>query len=337
VRSLEDWRQTRDLWDRGRIETFEPVPGQYTYVKADGTRAYQPSKMERFVRELAWLPNARVLFVLDRVRSADPSYRKAWLLHGTNKPAVDGAGKDIGQGGTHFANAPLVTFEDGGGRLRVHTLLPESRDVIVRGGPGWEFWTPGDEFGGGWGSGRNWPLDPPEGGPLPTDPYLKKMWLTFWGGDMAQLSPSNRKAVVPGSWRLEISPAQPARDDLFLQALEIGDKGGPTLPIAAVQGYNLAGAVVGGEAAVLFATGGAGLERGEATLPDVATRFLLVSGLVPGAVYQIQLTSGFAPGAGVWSRTAVASDGGVLQAPWSANEKDGRLRVERLGGARSAP
>ncbi len=335
VRSREDWGKTRDLWDRGRIETFEPVPGRYTYVKADGTRAYQPSKVESFVRELGWLPTSRVLFVLDRVRSKDASYRKASLLHGTHKPIVEGAGKDIGQGGTNFANADLVTFEDGGGRLRVHQLLPLNRDVIVRGGPGFEFWTPGDEYGGAWGSGKNWPLDPPEGGPLPTDPYLKRMWLTFWGGDMQKLSPSNRKAVVPGSWRLELSPAAPAQDDVFLQALEIGDKGGTPLELAGMRGYNLAGAAVAGDAAVLFTTTSGAFERGEATLPNLSTRFLLLAGLTPGAIYELQLTSGFAPGSPTWTRTAVASDGGVIEAPWGDTQKDGRLRVERVSGPRS--
>jgi hypothetical protein len=89
-----------------------------------------------------------------------------------SEPRVEGAssGASIGQGGTDYGEASVVTFEDGGGRLRVHPLLPRRRHVIVRGGPGFEFWTPGDERGGAWGSGQNWPLDPPEGGPLPEDP-----------------------------------------------------------------------------------------------------------------------------------------------------------------------
>jgi hypothetical protein len=153
-----------------------------------------------------------VLVVLDRVRATDPSYRKAWLLHGVSEPRVESpaAGTSVGHGGTSYRNASTVTFEDGEGRLRVHALLPAERDVIVRGGPGFEFWTPGDERGGAWGSGQNWPLDPPEGGPLPEDPYLLKMWKTFWDG-IDRLSPSNRRAVVPGAWRMETSPATPRR------------------------------------------------------------------------------------------------------------------------------
>ena len=99
VRSMEDWRRTRSVWDRGRIEAFAAVPGRYTYVRGDGTRAYDPGKLDRFVRELAWLPAARVLFVLDRVRTPDPTYRKTWLLHGVARPEVTGAGTSVGQGG----------------------------------------------------------------------------------------------------------------------------------------------------------------------------------------------------------------------------------------------
>jgi len=126
-----------------------------------------------------------VLVVFDRVRSSDPAYKKVWLLHGVAEPRVlsDIKAKDVGHGGTEYTNAKAFTYEDGQGRLRVHSLLPREREVVKRGGPGFEFWTPGDEFGGGWGSGKNWPLDPSQGGPLPTDPYLRKMWKTFWGDD----------------------------------------------------------------------------------------------------------------------------------------------------------
>jgi heparin/heparan-sulfate lyase len=336
VRSLTDWQNTRDLWDRGRIDAYDPAPGRYVYAKGDGTRAYQPSKVASFVRDLLWLPASDVLLVLDRVVSKDPSYKKAWLLHGVSEPKVeDAAGeaaRPVGHGGTSHAGAPLVTFEDGDGRMRVHALLPRDRDVVVRGGPGWEFWTPGDQYGGDWGSGQNWPLDPPAGGPLPTDPYLKKMWLTFWGGDMQRLSPSNRRAVVPGGWRIEVSPGAPAKDDVFLHALEIGDKGAPTRRIESVLGHGFAGAVVEGDAAVLFATGAAPQGEGEATLPDVGSRDVIVAGLRPRGQYELQLTSNFAPGSPLWRFAGEANDAGVIHAPW--DQKNGRLRLRLLAAQR---
>jgi hypothetical protein len=207
----------------------------------------------------------------------------------------------------------------------VHSLLPREREVTVRGGPGAEFWTPGDERGGAWGSGQNWPLDPPEGGPLPGDPFLLKMWQTFWDG-IDRLSPSNRRAVVPGAWRMEVSPAGPSKEDVFLHVLEIGDRDAtPARRVAAVEGHALAGAAVEGEAVVLFASAA----EGEATIPDVKTRTLLLAGLEPGASYEVQVTSGFAPGAPVWRADAEAGDEGTLSLSWD-DVRDGRLRLRRL-------
>ena len=330
VRSLEDWRRTRDLWDRCRLS---PVTAErdFVYARADASRAYQASKLERFTREIVHLRPSNVLVVLDRVRSTDAAYRKAWLLHGVSEPRVSAPapGASVGSGGTAYREATLVTFEDGQGRLRVHSLLPRQREVIVRGGPGYEFWTPGDERGGAWGSGQNWPLDPPEGGPLPQVPYLKKMWRTFWGADLDRLSPSNRRAVVPGGWRMEVSPAEPARDDLFLHVLEIGDRGEERARrIEAIEGSALAGAAIEAEAVVLLAAaeGGAG---GEATLPAVRTPALLVAGLEPGAAYELQFTSGVAPGSPVWRATAEATDESTVFLPWE-NVQEGRLRLRRL-------
>jgi len=328
VRSLEDFRRTRDLWDRCRLAPVAAEPS-YRYARADATRAYQPSKLERFTRELVHLREPNLLVVLDRVRAADPSYRKAWLLHGVSQPRVASkvAGTSVGQGGTSYREASLVTFEDGAGLLRVHPLLPLARDVIVRGGPGFEFWTPGDERGGAWGSGQNWPLDPPEGGPLPADPYLNRMWKTFWDG-IERLSPSNRRALVPGGWRLEVSPVAASKEDVFLNVLEIGERGdaGPRRA-AGIDGQRLAGAAIEGEAVVLFADGGPA--DAEATLPDVKTRSLLVAGLAPHAAYEIQVTSSFAPGAPAFRAREAAGEEGTLSLPWDA-VRDGRLRLRRL-------
>jgi hypothetical protein len=275
------------------------------------------------------LREPNLLVVLDRVRAKDPAYRKAWLLHGVSQPRVEAttAGASVGHGGTGYRDASLVTFEDGEGRLRVHSLLPRERELVVRGGPGFEFWTPGDERGGPWGSGQNWPLDPPEGGPLPSDPYLLKMWQTFWDG-IERLSPSNRRAVVPGAWRIEVSPAAASKEDVFLHVLEIGDRDSkPKARVAAIEGHALDGAAIAGEAVVLFATPAA--ESAEATLPDVSTRSLLLVGLDPGAGYEIQVTSGFAPGAPVFRAREAAGDEGTLLLAWDG-VRDGRLRLRRL-------
>jgi heparin/heparan-sulfate lyase len=339
VRSREDFDRTRDLWATGQMEVTDDKPGAYVYARGNATHAYQPSKMERFTRELAYTPGNNILVVFDRVRTKDPDFKKVWLLHGVSKPLVPATsrGKDVGHGGTSYANASTFTYEDGNGRLRVHTLLPRERDLITRGGPGWEFWTPGDEFGGAWGSGKNWPLDPPAGGPLPEDPYLRKMWKTFWGDDFEKLLPSNTRAVVPAAWRVEVSPPKPAKEDFFLNVLEIGDKGDPRAPqVELVDGSNLIGALVQGGTVVLFATTDEFVTDGEVTIPSVETQNLLISGLKPHATYELQMTGGRANWRGglfngILAGTFIgrANDSGVLYVEFKG-QKDGRLRLRML-------
>lgn len=339
VRSREDFDRTRDLWATGQMEVTDDKPGSYVYARGNATHAYQPSKMERFTRELAYTPGNNVLVVFDRVRTKNPDFKKVWLLHGVSKPLLPAGerGKDVGHGGTSYSDASTFTYEDGNGRLRVHTLLPRERDLITRGGPGWEFWTPGDEFGGAWGSGKNWPLDPSAGGPLPADPYLRKMWKTFWGDDFEKLLPSNTRAVVPAFWRVEVSPAKPAKEDFFLNVLEIGDKGDARAPkVELVDGSNLIGALVQGGTVVLFATTDDFVTDGEVTIPNVETENLLISGLKPHATYELQMTGGRANWRGglfngilAGTFVARANDSGVLYVEFRG-QKDGRLRLRML-------
>src|SRR5437867_2405236 len=61
VRSREDFRRTRDLWDVARMEAAVHVPGAFDYARGDITRAYHPSKMERFTRETVYTPKDDVL------------------------------------------------------------------------------------------------------------------------------------------------------------------------------------------------------------------------------------------------------------------------------------
>jgi heparin/heparan-sulfate lyase len=340
IRSVEDWERTRDLWDLGRMEVTDYVPNQFQYARGDASRAYSPSKLELFTREILYLPHGNVLVVFDHVRSKDPSYKKVWLLHGVNEPSVDAQekGRDEGHGGSAYSHAEKFTFEDGGGRLRVHPLLPKERETVKRGGPGWEFWTPGDEFGGPWGSGKNWPIEEAQGGPLPSDPYLKKMWLTFWGDDLQKISPSNMLHVVPGSWRVEISPAKPSKDDLFLNVLEIGDKGDPkNRRVELADGSNLTGAAIEGQALTLFAMGDVPVIDGEVTVPNIDCENLIATGLTPESKYELEMTGGktktwgggLFQGVHLWGTTADTDRAGVLRIPFQGH-KDARLRLHLI-------
>ena len=288
VRSLSDWNRTRGLWDLGSMRIADYQAGAYHYALGDATKAYSPKKVARFTRELLYVPGSNILFVFDRVRSTNPEFRKAWLLHGVNEPALEGHGKGGEHGATEYSNAKEFTFAHGDGELRVHCLLPEARSIVKRGGPGHEYWTPGDPRGGEWGSGQNWPLEPAEGGPLPEDPTERRMWKLFWGEDTTRIERSNRKNVVPGAWRVEVSPAEPATEDSFLHVLEIGDRGTTgKKQVATVKGHNLAGAAVDSGVVALFNDTDSALTDGEVTIPDVDCKELLLTGLVPASLFEL--------------------------------------------------
>jgi len=289
IRSPKDWERTRDLWDLGTMRVIDYVPGQYHYALGDAAKAYSQDKMKKFTREILYAPAHNLLFVFDCVVSTNPSFRKAWLLHGVNQPSID---QDVGQGtaeAKEFRNANTFCFRENKGELLVHSLLPRERVVTRRGGPGNEFYTPGNDNGGPWGTGENWPLEPAQGGPLSEDPKLVHMWKTFWGEDFSQISSSNRQNVVPGAWRIEVSPSVPAEEDFFLHVLEIGDLGTTgKRRVALIEGVNFAGAVSQHGPCALFATSESANRGGEVSLPGLACTSLTLSSLQPNAVYQLR-------------------------------------------------
>lgn len=324
IRSIEDWNNTRDLWNLGCMRAIDHVPQQYHYAMGDATNAYIDRKLSRFTREVVYIPEGNLLFVFDRVKCTDPNWHKAWLLHGVNRPSVDGDLGSEAQGVSNFPDAKTFVFNEGSGELRVHSLLPDKRNITRRGGPGNEFYTPGDDNGGAWGSGQNWPLDPANGGPLPTDPKLLHMWKTFWGEDYSAIERSNRVNVVPGAWRVEVSPTVPANEDLFLHVFEIGDRGttgGKRAEL--VNGENFAGAAFEHGPIVLFSSAESKLDEGEVSLPDLSCNFLLITSLAPNAFYQLNFT-----GLNVSTSASAVPPGAPAQLlRLRANEK-GILRVD---------
>ena len=325
IRSPKDWERTRDLWDLGTMGVIDYVPGQYHYALGDATKAYSSDKMKKFTREILYAPAHNLLFVFDCVVSTKPSFRKAWLLHGVNEPSVD---QDAGQGtaeAKEFRNANTFCFRENKGELLVHSLLPRERVVTRRGGPGNEFYAPGDDNGGPWGSGENWPLEPAQGGPLPKDPKLVHMWKTFWGEDFSQISPSNRRNVVPGAWRIEVSLSVPAEQDFFLHVFEIGDLGMKgKQKVALIEGVNFAGGISEQGPCVLFATSESASRGGEVSLPELASTSLTISSLQPHAVYEMRFY-----GPNVSSSPAAALPGVETEVLRVQTNPQGILRIDR--------
>jgi hypothetical protein len=158
------------------------------------------------------------------------------------------------------------------------------------------------------------------------------MWKTFWGDDFSRISASNRKNVVPGAWRIEVSPSVPAVEDFFLHVFEIGDTGATGKKrTELIEGVNFVGAATEAGPFVLFSTSNTACEGGEVSLPDVACDSLIASGLLPNTVYELSLT-----GPNVSSSPAAVLPGVLADMLRLRTNDKGVLRVEKanLGNLR---
>ena len=157
----------------------------YTYLKGDITDAYS-AKVKEVKRSFVFLnlkdkaiPAAMIVF--DKVVSANPDFKKFWLLHSMEEPIIEG-------------NQTIIkrTKDGDSGMLVNTTLLPElaNADIVPVGGSGKEFWA----------FGKNYPNIP-------------------------AADDENQR----GSWRIEISPKQPAAEDYYLNVIQITDNTQKTL------------------------------------------------------------------------------------------------------------
>lgn len=106
VHTLEDWLAKGDEFARGHVAAYRNQP-EFMLVTGDATAAYGP-KARRVERTILFIrPHAFV--IVDRVVSAQAGFRKTWVMHCHNEPAVSGADFSV----TH-----------GKGSLHARTLLP---------------------------------------------------------------------------------------------------------------------------------------------------------------------------------------------------------------------
>jgi heparin/heparan-sulfate lyase len=111
----------------------DAITPEYSYIAGDITKAYT-SKVSKVTRSMVTLNTGDatypcVLVVFDRVASADPSFKKTWLLHTIQEPMIE------------RRTVSVVRDEgDYGGKLVAESLLPEEASITKVGGPGWEFW-----------------------------------------------------------------------------------------------------------------------------------------------------------------------------------------------------
>ncbi len=145
VRTLDALLDPAKGYRTGRVlaQGFGPDPQtpEFTLLSGDLTDAYS-KKVQHVTRSFVFLnlhdrkvPAALIVF--DRVLSADPSFRKYWLLHTQEEPRIAGASAIID-----------CTRHDQRGRLTLDVLLPadRNRQLTSVGGPGKEYWVFGTNY-----------------------------------------------------------------------------------------------------------------------------------------------------------------------------------------------
>jgi hypothetical protein len=137
---------------------------------------------------------------------------------------------------------------------------------------------------------------------------------------------------VPGAWRVEVSPSEPAEEDFFLHVFEIGNQGTTGHKrVKLLEGANLAGAAFASGPAVVFSTAASEIDTGEVSLPDLGCDSLLITSLQPDSVYELNFA-----GLNISSSPSAVQPGipvSILRV--RANEKGiVRVDVQRLGNLR---
>jgi heparin/heparan-sulfate lyase len=244
----------------------------YSYLKGDLTAAYS-DKMTQFQRSFVFLnfkdsSHPAALIVFDRVVSANPDFKKYWLLHSIEEPLIEGSRTTISRS------------EDGyNGQLVNDTLLPGpgNQEIVPVGGPGKEFMVFGTNY-------------------INDFPATKEQ----------------------GAWRIEVSPRNRAREDLFLNVMQVKDIGGPAaLPSEAVDTGALTGAIIK-DWIVLFSKSGE-LLRQELDVPvsvaaaaESGSLNYMIADLAEGTWSVVREMDESAGESGAHERHDVTKEGGVL-------------------------
>ncbi len=144
------------------VKAFE-TNDQFTYIASDATNCYG-EKCTEAVRQFVFLYPDYVI-VYDRMDSADPSYRKEWLLHTKNKPVV---------------KKGVMRADSNDGRLFCQTLLPSNAKFEVVGGKDKEFLV----------GHRNYPMDPDYKEENEKD-AIRRARGPYWGNWRLEVEPSS--------------------------------------------------------------------------------------------------------------------------------------------------
>ena len=141
---------------------------------------------------------------------------------------------------------------------------------------------------------------------------------------------------VPGASKCH--PSSPAEEDYFLHVFEIGNTGATGKKRnQLIDGVNFVGAASESGPFVLFSTSDTPSQGGEVSLPDLACDSLIISGLLPDTVYELNFTgpnvssspTAALPGVLVDLLHLRANSKGVLRLE-NAHLRNLRLRIARI-------
>ncbi len=225
-----------------------PQTPDYSLLQGDITAAYS-KKVKQVLRSFVFLNlrDARVpaaLVVFDRVVSANPAFRKCWLLHTLEEPKHAGASAIVER-----------TEQNGQGRLTLDVLLPTPENAALEkvGGPGKEFFVFGVNY------------------------------ENQTEGKKSKRRQKEMDSMELGEWRLELSPKAAAAEDLFLTVMQVSDRSSEArLPVQRMDAGDRVGCRIENHC-VLFRRDGQRSDKPvKFTVTGAATCRFLVADLAPG-------------------------------------------------------
>ncbi len=140
---VAEWQAKRELYHTGHIENLliddglnvaiaDITPAYTNRYSGSGSFSQRTRRVENFRRVFAYDRIDDVIIVFDTVRATQAQFRKRWLLHSLEKPALTPDGFTL-----------RVAARDGaghaGGNLEGHVLLPAQHTLKLVGGEGHAF------------------------------------------------------------------------------------------------------------------------------------------------------------------------------------------------------
>lgn len=185
--NLPEWQSRREIYHTGKIEAYveqdgltiavaDVTPAYTNAYSGEGTFSHRTRRVERAWRVFAYDKVDDVVVVQDQVVAAEPSFRKRWLLHAIEPPAL---GRDRFVVRTLASDRPSRL----GGSLHGTVVFPADATLNAVGGRGLEF--------------------------LVDD-------VNYDEGGKVQAAAARIPLAEPGSWRIEVLPGRERLEDQFL-------------------------------------------------------------------------------------------------------------------------